>query len=74
MRLLRAGRFGPAYLPLPGARAVAGPDADGHGDPLPAGAVARLDTDRLRLQGWITSPVFSHNRKILASGVNRGKP
>lgn len=40
---------------------------DGHGDPLPPDAVARLGTIRLRPGGWIDSLVYSANGTVLYS-------
>jgi WD40 repeat protein len=53
---------GPAeQMPEPSSR------ADAYGDPLPAKAIARLGSTRLRPGGWIDSLVFSTDGKLLCS-------
>src|SRR5437879_3210325 len=57
-------------LPAP---AGAQPLKDALGDPLPAGAVARLGTTRLVQQSHqVYSPVFSPDSKLIATGGQEG--
>ncbi len=51
----------PAYA-LPGA-----PKLDRHGDPLPAGAVARVGTVRLRHGADVQAMAFTHDAKLLCT-------
>ena len=56
----------------PAAKKETPPAVDAYGDPLPAGAVARLGTVRFRHQGWATKLVFSRDGKVLAGYSQSG--
>ena len=58
-------------LPVPG-RVVPRPGFDLAGDPLPAGAIARIGTTRFRYAGSITSLVFTADGKRLLSFESNG--
>ncbi len=64
-------------LPLLGAARAGGPGenkprVDAHGDPLPAGALTRLGSERLSNRGQIGGLAFSPNGKWLASEDGSG--
>src|SRR5947209_8521486 len=59
----RGGADGP---PAPAAR------ADRYGDPLPAGALARAGTVRLRHPGWVTTVAFSPDARLIAALATDG--
>src|SRR5262245_29846168 len=49
------------------------PRLDAYGDPLPAGALVRLGTVRLRHAGWSPAVLFSADGKTLITGSEDGK-
>jgi WD40 repeat protein len=45
---------------------------DNQGEPLPAGAVQRLGTSRLRMEGQVVSLAISHDQRMIASSDTAG--
>ncbi len=46
------------------------PRVDAHGDPLPAGAIARLGSNRFRTASWVRNLAFSHDDRALVACLN----
>jgi RNA polymerase sigma factor (sigma-70 family) len=65
--LLHAPQVEPESPAVPAVQSKVEPRRDAQGDPLPAGAVARLGTRRLHHAGWIYSAAYSPDGKRLAS-------
>jgi WD40 repeat protein len=68
--LLAASFFAFVCVPAASAQPPVAPDL--HGDSLPAGAIARIGTTRLRHQGEVLAVAFSPDGKLLASAGRDG--
>jgi RNA polymerase sigma factor (sigma-70 family) len=68
--LVPAGQPEPKASPPPAAAAAPQPRTDALGDPLPAGALARLGSRRLRPGDWIEGLAFSPDGSKLACWAN----